>query len=278
MQFNLVRRDGSANITVVVDGDMFVADDQHPNFEAIVQAAVDGDDSVVDLFDVSRRAAAKFENLSERVTVANSRVYVDADEVDDVFADEIIRFLDEELDDWKPLVNFLEKVYTNTDAHTRNNLSRWVRATGGFTIDEDGDIIGYKGVRPDKTSIHAGPAIVNGTAVNGNVPNEPGSIIEMSRSRVTHNPSVACAAGLHVGTWEYASGFGSVVLEVKVNPRDVVSVPTDCGGQKMRVSRYKVVRVLDGKHNSAVIESAWHPAEDYDDDYDDYDDPYDYTY
>lgn len=270
LQFNLVRRGETANITVVVDGELYVADEAHPRFDEIVEAAIDGDESVIDLFDISNAVAKRFEELSERVSVANSRVYVDGDEVDDVYADQIVRFLEDDLSDWEPLVNFLEKVYTNNEPHTRENLSRWLKSTGGFTIDSDGDIVGYKGVRADMGSVHAGPAVVNGESVDGHVPNHPGSVVTMARSKVEHNPAVGCAAGLHVGTWEYASSFGSVVLEVKVNPRDVVSVPTDCNGQKMRVSRYKVVRILDSKHNEASIQSDWVAAEDYDE-YDDED-------
>ena len=269
VSFNLVEHHDGSNITVVVDGEMYVADDAHPSWNEIVEAARNDDVAVVDLFDASRRAAALFENLSERVQVANSRVYIDGDEVDDVYADQIVRFLNEGVEDFKPLVAFLEKVYTNIEAHTRENLSRWLSATGGFTIDEDGDIIGYKGLTKTGGSIHAGPAVVDGKAVNGSVPNAPGSVIEMARSKVEHNPNVGCASGLHVGTWEYASDFGhGVVAKVKVNPRDVVSVPTDCGGQKMRVSRYKVVEYVDQAHNTAVVPNGFVPSEDFIDGYD----------
>lgn len=269
MQYNLVVREDGGNITVVVDGEMFVADDAHPLWNEIVEAAQAGDENVVDLFDASRKAASLFENLSERVTVANSRIYVDGDEIDDVYADQIVRFMNEGVEDFKPLVKFLEKVYTNIEAHTRENLSRWLNATGGFTIDEDGDIIGYKGLTRDGGSIHQGPAVVDGKAVNGSVPNAPGSVIEMARSKVEHNPAVGCASGLHVGTWEYASSFArGVIAKVKVNPRDVVSVPTDCAGQKMRVSRYKIVEYVNEAHETAVVPNDFVPTEDFLDGYD----------
>lgn len=269
MQYNLVVREDGGNITVVVDGEMFTADDAHPLWNDIVEAAQAGDENVVDLFDASRKAASLFENLSERVTVANSRIYVDGDEIDDVYADQIVRFMDEGVEDFKPLVKFLEKVYTNIEAHTRENLSRWLNATGGFTIDEDGDIIGYKGLTASGGSIHQGPAVVDGKAVNGSVPNAPGSVIEMARSKVEHNPAVGCASGLHVGTWEYASSFArGIIAKVKVNPRDVVSVPTDCDGQKMRVSRYKIVEYVNEAHETAVVPNDFVPTEDFLDGYD----------
>lgn len=268
IQYSVVEANGSSNVSAIVDGVLYTADNNHPLFNEIVEALRAGDTGAADLFDASRRAAALFENLSERVSVANSRIYVDGDEIDDVYADQIVRFMDEGVEDFKPLVLFIEKVYTNIQPHTRENLSRWLKATGGFTIDEDGDIIGYKGLTASGGSIHHGPAVVNGKAVDGSVPNAPGSVIEMARSKVEHNPAVGCAAGLHVGTWEYASGFGrGIVAKVKVNPRDVVSVPTDCNGQKMRVSRYKVVEYVNEAHEQVVVPDNFVPTEDFLDGY-----------
>lgn len=274
LQFNLVDREGSRNLVVFLNGVMYTADENHPNMSALVDKVVRGDaDGLADLFDASVEAAKRFERLSETVSVANSRVFVDGDEVDDVYADQIVRFMQEDAD-FGPLVKFLEKVYTNTEAHTRENLSRWLEATGGFTIDDDGDIRGYKGVNAELGSIHHGPAVVDGVSVTGSVPNKVGSVVEMARSKVQHDPSVGCAVGLHVGTWAYASSFArGNILEVKVNPRDVVSVPTDCNGQKMRVSRYKVVSVLDAPHTTAFVSD--NDEEDYD--YDEYyEDDYDF--
>lgn len=277
MQFNLVRRDGSANITVVVDGEMYVADDQHPLFDEIVDAAIDGDESVVDLFDTSHRAAARFENLSERVTVANSRVYVDQTEVDDVYADQIIRFLDEGVDDWEPLVKFLEKVYSNVSEGIRENLSRWLKGEV-FTILPNGNILGYRGLRSDYTSVHAGPGVVNGVAVNGHLDNSVGNTVEIAANLVENNPAKGCASGLHVGTYAYAkdwAGPSGVVVSVEVDPRHVRSVPYECASAKMRVSKYVVKETVAGKTDTAVS----YAYGDYSDDYDEYADDEDgYTY
>lgn len=266
MQFNLVSREGAGNITAFISGNMYAADEQHPFFNEIVRRVLEGDETVASLFDADNQVAEIFTNLTDRIRIDRSRVLIDNDEIDDVYADQIVETLRQGDDEEtiRPLVKFLENVYTNLEAHTRKNLSRWLEATGGFTIDEDGDILGYKGLTAAGGSVHLGPAVVNGKDVNGSVPNEPGSVVEMKRSAVEHDPSVACASGLHVGTWSYARSFGQgVTALVKVNPRDVVSVPTDCGGQKMRVSRYKVVRYIDEALQTAVAPSGFVPAEDY---------------
>lgn len=278
IQFNLVRREDSANITVIVDGEMFVADDQHPLFGEIVEGAINGDESVADLFDTSRRAAARFENLSDRVTVADSRVWVDQTEVEDAFADQIIRFLDEGVEDFMPLVNFLEKAYSNTAEGIRDNLSRWLKAEQ-FTILPNGNILGYRGLNPNYTSRHAGPGIVNGLAVNGHLDNSVGNVVEIDNNYVDVDPARGCSTGLHVGTHAYASswaGPGGVVITVEVDPRHVRSVPYECDSQKMRVSKYKVLDTSIAK----VTESVFAPFDpsDYDDydEYDDDEDTYDY--
>jgi hypothetical protein len=75
----------------------------------------------------------------------------------------------------------------------------------------------------------------------------------MPRDQVQFDPGVGCHTGLHVGTFEYAAGFAQgALLEVVVNPRDVVSVPTDCGAQKMRTCRYTVVGLLEQRLDSPL--------------------------
>jgi len=236
------------------------ADSNHPYWSDIKRGLEAGDASVYNLFDVRKGVGTKLRNLSDRVAFDGETVYFDGDAVDDALAQQIVRFLEQGISDWEPLVKFWEKIATNPDAHSRDNLYRWLR-THNFSITSEGDIVGYKGVRTayaqDGTeayhSVHAGPAFVDGVAVNGHVPNQPGTVITMPRADVQHDPGVGCHVGLHVGTFEYAQSFGTVVLEVHVNPRDVVSVPTDCSDAKMRTARYTVAKKIDGAYDTAVV-------------------------
>lgn len=255
-----VHNDGESNVTVVIPGEMpLVAHSTHPNYDAIIEKCkADDTEGLRDLFDASIAAAEKFSRLSERVTVANGIVYLDGDEVDDTLTQQIVRFINDGVDDWQPLVKFFENVQANPTEHSRTQLFDWLNRRP-FTITEDGMIVGYKGVRMGEdgvyTSISTGRAIVDGEVVTGNIPNPIGSIIEMPRSEVAHDPSQACSTGLHVATRDYARGWASngVTLEVHVNPRDVVSVPTDGGGDKVRVCRYKVVGISDQERTEALL-------------------------
>lgn len=267
VQFNLVRRGDIASITVVVDGDLYTADDSHPAFDNIVAAAIAGDSDVVELIDASEAASQKFASLTDRVSVSDGRVFVDQTEVDDVFADQIVRFLEQDVEDWRPLVAFLEKVYSNVSTEVRDNLSRWLKAEA-FTLLPNGNILGYRGLSNDFRSKHSGPGIVNGVSVNERLDNSVGNVVEMKRDMVTDDPSVGCAPGLHVGTHNYAKGWGETVVSVEVNPVHVVSVPFECDSQKMRVSRYKVIDVVVVKETDAVSS---YDDYDYDEDEDYYD-------
>ena len=262
-QYTLVSTaEGERFITAFIPGEgAFAANADHPNFETIVAKAAADEDLTAELFDVGRAVAERFRHLSDRVTVRGGTVYLDGDPVDNALTQQVVRFLDEGVEDWKPLVAFFENVQANPEPHSRESLYRWLAARD-FTITDDGNIIGYKGVRRSPAeqgteggyqSINQGYAIVNGEEHHeGPVPNEPGAVVEMPRSQVEHNPAQGCSVGLHVGTFTYARSFGQVVLEVEVNPRDVVSVPTDHGDAKMRVCRYHVIDRIDNPHERAV--------------------------
>lgn len=262
IQFTLVgTEDGSSFVSVFVPGRApMVADETHPNFDEIVYRAELGDPTAIDLFDVALVAGSKFEKLTDRVSVAQGRLFFDTEEVKGALADQVVRFIKDGVDDWKPLVNFFERVQNNPEEHSREQLFTWLAAEE-FTITEDGMIVGYKGVAPTSTpgvfqSINSGTALVNGEVHVGAIPQTVGDVIEMPRNKVAHDPTEACSFGLHVGTFGYAESFArGALLEVEVDPRDVVSVPTDCYGQKMRTCRYTVVGVIDQKYEEPVKEA-----------------------
>jgi len=244
------RPDGERVLTVILpDGPLVVSGD-NPQYEDIFSAVRDGEDAqeIRSLADLSQVVAGRFESLSERVSVAGGNVYFDGDPVHNALAKHIVRALEDEAD-FMPLVNFYEKLAANPSEHSREQLYEWLDRRD-FTIAPDGDFYAYKGCARGENgqpvSINRGKAVVDGEAVDGAVPNPVGAVVEFPRSEVEFDPSRGCARGLHVGDYTYASGWArGVLLLVKVNPRDVVSVPTDSNAAKVRVSRYEVQSVYD---------------------------------
>ena len=105
-----------------------------------------------------------------------------------------------------------------------------------FPITNDGCFLAYKYVtqREDGSLWDAH---------SGKFNNNPGKIVSMDRSQCNPDRFHTCSSGLHVAAYEYAKecGGGSVLIQVKVNPKDVVAVPNDYHNQKMRVCRYEVI-------------------------------------
>lgn len=165
----------------------------------------------------------------------------------------IIRFKTENLP-FAAMEKFLERITKNTSYSSINELYDFLAAQE-LPITEDGCFIAYKGVQKDGYSVHGNK---NTKVKNGQVDNE-GRIynfnwnepIEVDRSQVDDNRDVYCSYGLHVGSPDYAFGFGEVTIKVKVDPADVVSVPSDCSFQKCRVCKYIPLGIVE-----KVIESA----------------------
>lgn len=267
--YHHVATDDHESLTIFLpDGSPLIANDDHPHFAELIEGAREGIDpaELEALADLSVAVSQKLQPLSERVAVADGRVYFDGDAIDSTLTRQIVRCLDAGLSDWAPLVRFLENAAANPQAHSREQMYDWLRDRD-FAITEDGCFIAYKGVAKlgdgSLVSVRSGPAIVDGQQVNGQVPNSPGSTIEIARSVVAFDPSQGCASGLHVGTYAYARGWArGALLKVKVNPRDVVSVPTDCSAEKMRTCRYQVLAAIEAPETEPVGSPVLYNADD----------------
>ena len=239
------------------------------------------DDAVVDLFNLMSPEARVKQHinssyyLSKNLSIQNGRIFFGDNRLEETLANHMMSLLDEEnvpKDEkmWRSYVKFLDNLHQNADEDIRKQLFRWMeyenKAGNGFGITEDGCLVGYKGCGGtvlEPMSKFTGFAIVDGKEYNGHIPNRVGSVVQMPRSAVQNDPSVGCSVGLHVGTRDYAVQWAPVLLLVKVNPRDVVSVPYECDSQKMRVCEYTVLKVTDASEEHQM----YHGSDiDYDDD------------
>lgn len=257
MKYNITTREGDQeSVTVFIGAESLVATKDHPNFKQITEyltAGNDDADRLRGMFDVSVSLAGHFKYLSERVAAHHGYIYLDGDRLHNALTETIVRFMADGQQDVMPLVNFMEKVEQNPNQHSKENLFRWLEKHD-FAIDVDGDFYAYKAVRGDGLSEHGGTAMVNGKVINGRIPNQKGTVVEMPRSAVQHDPKVGCHTGLHAGNWRYAKTFisGGRIMLVKINPRDVVSVPTDSNDEKLRVCRYKVIEQVHAPVDTAL--------------------------
>lgn len=145
-------------------------------------------------------------------------------------------YLDGRLKANDSMVLFLDNLTQNPDSRVFEQLYPFMQHND-IEVSDDGCLLAYKKVRGDYYDIHS-----------GTIRNAPGDKPSMPRVMVQNDPSQTCSAGLHVCAKSYLSYFGrddDRVVIVKVNPKDVVSVPYDYNGAKMRVCEYEVLADAD---------------------------------
>lgn len=138
------------------------------------------------------------------------------------------------------LVKFWQNLKKNPSFNSRKMLYAFLEHNG-HPLTDDGCFIAYRGVRDDFKDQHT-----------GTMDNSVGQIVSMPRDQVNDNPNDTCSSGLHVACFAYAKTFAPKLLEVKVNPADVVAVPVDYNGTKMRVCKFEVMAECEGMLDTPV--------------------------
>jgi len=208
--------------------------------------------------------------LNERVgeydkdgfTISPESVSYDGETLPDILADKVRAIAAEGLP-VKLFANFWENLNNNPSASSVRELYDFL-AYKELPITEDGFFIAYKGVASNGLSVHGNTKtkVLQGIVDNnGKIQNNVGDTIEVKRWDVDDNRDNGCSFGLHVGSMDYATTWGEQTLVVKVNPADVVSVPTDCGCQKCRVSKYEVIDSYQNEIKNAITDSEGNPME-----------------
>ena len=234
--------------TVTLEGQPHMFDHTHPQFSSLIECVHSSD-------------------ADEFVRLLNTGNQIeDWSEGDFEFRDGFLYFEDEQIATdptnriveciaggfpHKFMLNYLTNLYDNVSERAVQESYKWT-SHKGLPITEDGMMVGYKGVRP-----HAGDTIVakNGEINDGDLVdiytgktfrNNVGDKCSMQRRTVCDVHTKGCESGLHVGTYEYAcnwAGNTGVVVLVKFNPANIVSVPSDCEHSKLRVSEYEVIAI-----------------------------------
>lgn len=182
------------------------------------------------------------------VVVRDGELFVKGVRVPTELARKIQQFIDEGLP-YQPLVKFAENLQGNPSFRAVNELFQFLEKNN-HPLTENGNFIAYKRVRADFKDIYSGTF--------DNTPGLPP--VEVPRNQVDEDPNRTCSRGLHVANWSYAhTQFAShnpttdVMLEVEVNPADVVAVPTDYDQAKMRVCKYKVLGVTQTEYKDSGL-------------------------
>ena len=208
-------------------------------------------------------AAKRIEVFSKgNFRVQDGRVMVNGVAAPKVLSDKIIKFSNEGLP-FQPLLKFAENLQKNPSFRAVNELFTFLEKND-HPLTESGNFIAYKRVRSTFRDIHS-----------NTMDNSVGNVVQVERNQVDEDSNRTCSHGLHVANWTYAhTQFASsdpttdVMLEVEVNPADVVAIPVDYNNAKMRVCKYKVLGVVTTPFvegtNLRVVDPDYAPPSDFD--------------
>ncbi len=208
-------------------------------------------------------AAKRIEVFSKgNFRVEDGQVLVNGQPAPHALSHKIIRFSNDGLP-FQPLVKFAENLQKNPSFRAVNELFTFLEKND-HPITENGNFIAYKRVRSTFKDIHS-----------NTMDNSVGKTVEIPRNQVDEDSNRTCSHGLHVANWDYAhlhfassDASSDVMLEVEVNPADVVAIPADYNNSKMRVCKYKVLGVVTTPYEPSralrVVDESYTP-DDYED-------------
>lgn len=255
------------NLTLILKNKAHQVLPDHINYRLIMDSLQSAsEDELLELVDIETAVSTFSEGAVE---IKNGKVFYGGDEVHGAISKRILEFMSKGLP-FQPLVNFLNNLMENPSMQSQTELYDFLEHQY-LPITEDGFFLAYKAVRSDYMDKYA-----------GKFRNQVGDVCEMKRAKVDDNRGVGCSQGLHAGALNYVAGYGSVdagdkIVIVKINPKDVVSVPNDCNCEKLRTCRYEVVGEYQGELLKPLYKSEFSEDEYYDEEenlYDEYDDAY----
>lgn len=226
------------SLTIVIEGKQHTINrDTHPNFAKIIDAIRANDwDSVPNLVDMTR-VIADYASVNGDIEVKDGDVFYQGRPFANAITDRLLTMLEEDFP-VEPLCNFLSNLKDNPSKRAVDELYLFLE-NNSLPLTPDGHFLAYKKVRDDYKDIHS-----------GTFDNSVGQICEMPRNEVNEDRDQTCSDGLHFCSLEYLPNFGSStgnhVMIVKINPADVVSIPSDYNNAKGRTCRYEVI----GEHEA----------------------------
>lgn len=255
------------NLTLVLNNKTYQVLPDHINYKMILEALPNATaDELLEIVDVEKAVSTFSDGLVE---IKNGKVMYEGEEVHGSISKRILEFMSKGLP-FQPLVNFLNNLMENPSMQSQKELYDFLEHEH-LPITEDGHFLAYKAVRSDFKDKYRGV-----------FDNSVGQIVKMQRAKVDDDRARGCSDGLHAGALNYVAGYGSLengdrIVIVKINPSDVVSVPSDCNCEKLRTCRYEVVGEYQGEllkplYSASFTEDEY--SEDDDDDYDTLDESY----
>lgn len=234
---NIAFVQGRDSVAFSVDGKPLIVPKTHVNYHNIIAALEKSDmDAVRPLLVSARQYIA--DSSDGLITVKDNVLYFGDEKLHNSLTTRIIALLRDGFD-VKPLSNFLRNLMDNPSKTAIDELYLFLEDCE-LPITADGHFIAYKMIRRDYTDKYS-----------GKMDNSVGATVKMNRRDVDDKRANTCSDGLHFASLHYITNGsygnqsnGDRLVALKINPRDVVSIPSDYNNSKGRACEYLVLREM----------------------------------
>jgi hypothetical protein len=221
------------NIVVVIGNKSHTISKTHITYDKVLTAIKAGDWDAVKDFIEPKKVVLQYG--AGNVTIEGEQLFWKGAPFNGYLATKMITMLQEGFP-IEPMVNFMTNLMSNPSKRSVDELYNFLEK-GSMPITPDGHFLAYKKVRQNYFDVHS-----------GTMDNTVGKVVEMERNGVDDDKDRTCSAGLHFCSQSYLNSFGGDrIVIVKINPRDVVSIPSDYNDAKGRACRYEVIGELDSE-------------------------------
>lgn len=258
---------GASSVTVFLDGKTYTINKQAPSFNAVISALKANDkQKLQDAVNIREGITKALQSKNGNVRIEDNKIFYNDREVTGVISTRIFEVIRLGLD-VTPMIKFLDNLMKNPSKRAVDEAFGFSEACS-LPITPDGCILAYKRVREDYKDVHSATVLnkpyklftaedfapisaLQGKRNEVKVTIEDGfTTVSMPRNLVNEDKDQTCSEGLHFCSYDYLKHFGgSRIVVLKINPADIVSIPSDYNNSKGRCSRYQVVDELEVENN-----------------------------
>lgn len=263
------------NVVVVIGANSHTINRGHIAYQKVIDAIKSGDWETVKNTIEPKKVIINYG--AGNISIKGDKLYWKGNEFHNSVSRRMIQMFQDGFS-IEPLVLFMENLMENPSYRAVNELYEFLEKNT-LPITPDGHFLAYKKVCADYMDVHSKtvPNKVAATFTDEEVQTLPlvcglkkevtvaiendVTVISMPRNQVNDDKNQTCSQGLHFCSKEYLGSFGGEkVMILKINPRDVVSIPSDYNRSKGRACRYEIIAELgvnpDEAFDEVVMENA----------------------
>ena len=249
-----------SNITVVIGTTPHTISRSHITYNKVLEAIKANDWDTVGALVEPKQVVLNFGQGN--VSIEGDKIFWKGREMHNALTKRMVAMIQEDFP-VEPLIAFMENLMENPSKRAVNELYGFLEKNT-LPITSDGCFLAYKKVRQDYFDVHSGTvlnkpaaymtdedtaALEEAVGKNSEVTVEVVdgvTVVSMERNLVDDDQNRTCSTGLHFCSQDYLRSFGGErIVILKINPRDVVSIPNDYNDSKGRCARYEIVDEID---------------------------------